>query len=164
MINPRPPPGQDEDHHTRCQWCDRRSFLKICPTCLANAIEADHRAKRKAHPNAIITISPPKTLPGNNSNRRMTDCALGSSARLLPGDSKLLGGAGGGSFRRERSGMNCKLQRLVRRVLLRRNDIVFAASAGTKITFCDNGKREKWEGMRISPCAAWDDWGDPSND
>jgi len=34
---------------------------------------------------------------------------------------------------------------------------------GTIITFLDNGKREKWESMRVSPSAAWDDWGDPPN-
>ena len=43
------------------------------------------------------------------------------------------------------------------------NDIVCTTAAGTKITFRCNGNRTKWEGMRMPPDAAWDDWGDAPN-
>ena len=27
------PVGREEDHGTRCAWCDRRSLISLCPEC-----------------------------------------------------------------------------------------------------------------------------------
>ena len=41
---------------------------------------------------------------------------------------------------------------------------VLTLKNGTKMIFRDYKSRIKWESMRMDECAAWDDWGDESDD